>query len=150
MAHRKPNNYQGSYQQYSNKFAAVRNQGRLHKTTKKFTKRQFDRMRAEGTTVDEMIEKQSISVEKAEKAFEQYKYLRDNSLMRPGNKFNSNKEWKNSYFGETGTEDYQLGYHRTLSGFLKDGHAMHFMITFEIDMGFRSREDILDDYGYND
>lgn len=156
MAHRKIKNYQGSYQQYSNRFAAVRSQGKLHKFAKKFTKKQFDMMRAEGTTIDEMVEAQAIPKHIVEKSFKQYEYLRDNSLMRPGDKFETTKEWDNSYWGGEieevikKPENFKLGYHRTMSGFLKDKHAIHFMITFEIELGELSREEVLDEYGYHD
>ena len=150
MAHRKIKNYQGSYQQYGNLFAAARNQGRKKRFARKFTKAEFDALKAEGTTVEEMIAEQTFSEEVANKAFRQYEYLRDNSQMHAGEKFNSDKQWENSYWGESRDYGYGLGYHTTKSGFLKDGHSIHFMISFEIDLGLKSREEVLADYGYDD
>ena len=154
MAHRKIKNYQGSYQQYSNRFLAAKNKGLKKPFAKKFTKKEFDMLVDNGYTIDQMLEKQTRSRDVAERAWHTYEELRDKAKMQSGNYWESQKRWENSFFGSDVLENEETGilkvkYHRTMSGFLKDKYVIHFLITEEILQG-RPREEVLDDYGYHD
>lgn len=143
--------YRGTYETYSQQFEANKKQGLIQQGVRKLGKNQWANEIRQGMTNTSILENQSLNKKAAKRAFEQYnKIVKKN--MKPGE---TSLELQKTYWGNNALDKnkqqvtHTMGYHRTLSGFLHDKNAIHMMISYEI-MSGRSREEVLDDYGYHD
>ena len=140
---KKLRNYNVGYEQYSRKFYELKKAGNLKRGMRKFSKKHYNELRAEGDTNKVILERQMfLSKKKQKNAWKNYTKLRKN--LNPGEA----TLYDNSYWGRNNEEEEGLGYHRTLSGLMRDKNAIHFLITNDILTSDKSREEVLAQYGY--
>lgn len=144
--------YKAGYKKYVEAFRKEKKINNIKNGVRQLTYNQYKIVRNEDKlNNNEILAKQSKLATKAQKRklLNEYKKYK----LRPGEK----AVFDNTYWGHTraeiseenefGTEGF--GFHRTLSGILGDGHAMHFLISSRILQG-EDRDTVLDDYGYDE
>ena len=143
---KKVRNYNVGYKKYSQEFAKLRKESNVKQGMRKFTKKQYNQMRAEGETNKTILESQMfLNKKQQQEAWKHYLEIRQ--TIKPGSK----KAYNNSYWGYNEEEEEGLGYHTKFEGLMRDKDAFHFLITDamshrkETDM---TREDVLAQYGY--
>ena len=142
---KKTRNYNVGYEQYSRKFYELKKAGNLKRDMRKFSKKTYNKLRAMGYSTKEILKEQTfLSKKKQKTVWKNYKKLRKN--LNPGEA----TLYDNSYWGRNNEEEEGLGYHRTLSGLMRDKDAIHFLITNDILTSDKSREEVLAQYGYED
>lgn len=139
------NKYGRTYEDYKIRFQQEKKLGNVKNGVRQLTKRQYDKVRKEdGYNNKTIIEKQTILTEQMKK-----RVIRDlnEADIRKG-QFNI---LENTFFGaseeSTDLDANTLGYHRTLSGFLHDKYALHYLIASRITAG-EDEVEVLADYGY--
>lgn len=139
------NKYGRNYEEYKERFKYEKKLGNVKRGVRMLSEKQYNRVRKEdGYNNKTIIEKQTILTEKMKK-----KVIRDlnDANIRKG-QFSI---LENTFFGESeetmDLDSNTLGYHRTLSGFLHDRYALHYLIASRITMG-ETQEEVLADYGY--
>lgn len=146
MKKTKIRNYNVGYKKYSQEFELLKKAHNVKQGVRKFTKKQYNRMRAEGDSNKDILAAQTFLTKEQQKvAWEKYKKIREE--LKPGDK----KIFKDSYWGEAEAGRDGLGYHTKLAGLMRDKDAFHFLITN--DMLNRSelnmtRDEVLAQYGY--
>lgn len=144
---KKTRNYNVGYEQYSRGFYELKKAGNLKKDMRKFSKKTYNKLRAAGYSTKEILKEQTFLDKKKQKnAWKAYKKLINKDKLKPGEA----TLYDNTYWGRNNEEEEGLGYHRTLSGLMRDKHAIHFLITNDILTGDKSREEVLAQYGYED
>ena len=142
---KKLRNYNVGYEQYSRKFYELKKAGNLKRGRRKFSKKHYNELRADGNSNKDILEEQRfLSKKKQREAWKSYAKLRKN--LNPGEK----ALYDNSYWGRNEYDEEGLGYHRNLSGLMRDKHIFHFLITNDILTSGKSREEVLAQYGYED
>ena len=142
---KKTRNYNVGYEQYSRKFSELKKSNNLKVGMRKFSKKTYNKLRAMGYSTKEILKEQTFLSKKQQKtAWKNYTKLRKN--LNPGEA----TLYDNTYWGRNNEEEEGLGYHRTLSGLLRDKNAIHFLITNDILTGDKSKEEVLAQYGYED
>ena len=142
---KKLRNYNVGYEQYSRKFYELKKAGNLKRGMRKFSKKHYNELRADGNSNKDILEEQRfLSKKKQREAWKSYTKLRKN--LNPGEK----ALYDNSYWGRNEYDEEGLGYHRNLSGLMRDKHIFHFLITNDILTSGKSREEVLAQYGYED
>ena len=142
---KKLRNYNVGYEQYSRKFYELKKAGNLKRGMRKISKKHYNELRAEGDTNKDILEEQRfLSKKKQREAWKSYTKLRKN--LNPGEK----ALYDNTYWGRNEYDEEGLGYHRNLSGLMRDKHIFHFLITNDILTSGKSREEVLAQYGYED
>ena len=112
---------------------------------RKFSKKHYNELRADGNSNKDILEEQRfLSKKKQREAWKSYTKLRKN--LNPGEK----ALYDNTYWGRNEYDEEGLGYHRNLSGLMRDKHIFHFLITNDILTSGKSREEVLAQYGYED
>lgn len=145
--------YRGTYETYERNFQQSKANGLVLHGVRQLTRKQWANEISQGMTNTAIINNQTMSKKAAQRAYKQYQKLMKDTRLNPGEVA---IELEKTYWGHNNKDKNakiiyrELGYHRTFSGFMKDKHAVHMMISFEIKLGERSREEILDDYGYHD
>ncbi len=154
MKKTKTREYKASYKKYVEAFRKEKKENNIKNGVRQLTYNQYRIVRNEdGLSNKEILAKQSKLATKAQKRrlLNEYKKY----ALKPGDR----AVFDNTYWGgnssrsrltaenEYGTEGF--GYHRTLSGILGDGHALHFLISGRILQG-EDRDKVLDDYGYDE
>ena len=143
---KKLRNYNVGYEQYSRKFYELKKAGVLKRGMRKFSKKTYNELRARGDSNKVILKKQTFLSEKKQKqAWKTYTKLR--KKLSPGQK----AIYDNTYWGRNEYDEEGLGYHRNLSGLIRDKHFFHFLITNDILTGEKygkSREEVLAQYGY--
>ena len=139
-------NYNVGYEQYTKQFYELKKAGNLKRGMRKFSKKQYNELRAKGQSNKKILKKQRfLSEKKQKKAWDRYAKVRNK--LNPGEK----ALYDNTYWGSNEDDEEGLGYHRTLSGLMKDKHFFHFVISNDILTGKKygkSREEVLAQYGY--
>ena len=151
---KKLRNYNVGYEQYSRKFYELKKAGNLKRGMRKFSKKHYNELRADGNSNKDILEEQRFLSKKKQKlAWKTYQKLVNKKVknkkitknnLNPGEK----AIFDNSYWGRNSEEEEGLGYHRTLKGLMGDRHAFHFLITNDILTSDKSREEVLAQYGY--
>ena len=151
---KKLRNYNVGYEEYSRKFYELKNAGNLKRGMRKFSKKHYNKLRAEGDTNKVILEKQMFLSKKKQKlAWKKYQKLVNKKVrnkkitkknLNPGEK----AIFDNTYWGGNLDEEEGLGYHRTLKGLMGDKHVFHFLIANDILSSDKSREEVLAQYGY--
>lgn len=142
---KKLRNYNVGYEQYSRKFYELKKAGNLKRGMRKFSKKHYNELRADGNSNKDILEEQRfLSKKKQREAWKSYTKLRKN--LNPGEK----ALYDNTYWGRNEYDEEGLGYHRNLSGLMRDKHIFHFLITNDILTSDKSREEVLAQYGYED
>ena len=154
---KKLRNYNVGYEQYSRKFYELKKAGNLKRGMRKFSKKHYNELRAQGDTNKVILKKQMFLSKKKQKlAWKKYQKLVNRKVknkkiikknLNPGEK----AIFDNTYWGGNLDEEEGLGYHRTLSGLMQDKHVFHFLISNDILTGEKygkSREEVLAQYGY--
>ena len=142
---KKLRNYNVGYEQYSRKFYELKKAGNLKRGMRKFSKKHYNELRADGNSNKDILEEQRfLSKKKQREAWKSYTKLRKN--LNPGEK----ALYDNTYWGRNEYDEEGLGYHRNLSGLMRDKHIFHFLITNDILTSGKSREEVLAQYGYED
>ena len=142
---KKLRNYNVGYEQYSRKFYELKKAGNLKRGMRKFSKKYYNKLRADGNSNKDILEEQRfLSKKKQKEAWKSYTKLRKN--LNPGEK----ALYDNTYWGRNEYDEEGLGYHRNLSGLMRDKHIFHFLITNDILTSGKSREEVLAQYGYED
>ena len=151
---KKLRNYNVGYEQYSRKFYELKKAGNLKRGMRKFSKKHYNELRADGNSNKDILEEQRFLSKKKQKlAWKTYQKLVNKKVknkkitknnLNPGEK----AIFDNSYWGRNSEEEEGLGYHRTLKGLMGDKHAFHFLITNDILTSDKSREEVLAQYGY--
>ena len=140
---KKLRNYNVGYEQYSRKFYELKKAGNLKRGMRKFSKKYYNKLRADGNSNKDILEEQRfLSKKKQKEAWKSYTKLRKN--LNPGEK----ALYDNTYWGRNEYDEEGLGYHRNLSGLMRDKHIFHFLITNDILTSGKSREEVLAQYGY--
>ena len=140
---KKLRNYNVGYEQYSRKFYELKKAGNLKRGMRKFSKKHYNELRADGNSNKDILEEQMFLSKKKQKlAWKTYQKLV--KKLKPGEK----AIYDNTYWGRNEYDEEGLGYHRTLSGLMGDKHAFHFLITNDILTSDKSREEVLAQYGY--
>ena len=140
---KKLRNYNVGYEQYSRKFYELKKAGNLKRGMRKFSKKHYNELRADGNSNKDILEEQRFLSKKKQKlAWKTYQKLV--KKLKPGEK----AIYDNTYWGRNEYDEEGLGYHRTLSGLMGDKHAFHFLITNDILTSDKSREEVLAQYGY--
>lgn len=143
---KKLRNYNVGYKKYSEEFALLKKAHNVKQGVRKFTKKQYNIMRAEGDSNKDILAAQTFLDKKQQKeAWE--KYLKIRETIKPGDK----KKYEDSYWGQNEEEDEGLGYHTKFEGLMRDKDAFHFLITNDMlnrkDLNM-TREEVLAQYGY--
>lgn len=142
---KKIRNYNVGYEQYSRQFSELKRSNNLKRDVRKFSKKTYNDLRARGYSTKEILKEQMfLDKKRQKKAWKAYTKLRKN--LNPGEA----TLYDNSYWGRNNEEEEGLGYHRTLSGLMRDKHMFHFLITNDILTSDKSREEVLAQYGYED
>ena len=142
---KKTRNYNVGYEQYSRQFSELKKSSNLKRGVRKFSKKTYNELRAMGYSNKEILKEQMFLDKKQQRqAWKSYTKLRKN--LNPG----ETATYDNSYWGENNEEIEGLGYHRNLSGLMRDKNAFHFLITNDILTSDKSREEVLAQYGYED
>ena len=142
---KKLRNYNVGYEQYSRKFYELKKAGNLKRGMRKFSKKHYNELRADGNSNKDILEEQRfLNKKKQREAWKSYTKLRKN--LNPGEK----ALYDNTYWGRNEYDEDGLGYHRNLSGLMRDKHIFHFLITNDILTSGKSREEVLAQYGYED
>lgn len=146
--------YTKAYENYRRKFYAEKKIGNIKKKVHVLSQRQYRNARLgtnargkrdprEAMSDAQILREQTILASKAEKrrVWKEYQEIRlsfnrGEALIQEG-----------TYFGESREDIEGLSYHYNLSGLLKDGDALHFIISNRIEKG-EGREEVLADYGY--
>ena len=110
---------------------------------RKFSKKTYNSLRARGDSTDAILDEQMfLSKKKQREAWKSYTKIRKN--LTPGEK----ALYDNTYWGRNEYDEEGLGYHRNLSGLMRDKNIFHFLITNDILTSGNSREEVLAQYGY--
>lgn len=142
---KKTRNYNVGYEQYSRQFSELKKSNNLKRDVRKFSKKTYNELRSMGYSTKEILKEQMfLDKKKQRRAWKNYKKIREQ--LNPGEA----ATYDNSYWGENNEEIEGIGYHRTLSGLLRDKNAFHFLITNDILTSGKSREEVLAQYGYED
>lgn len=151
---KKLRNYNVGYEEYSRKFYELKKAGNLKRGMRKFSKKRYNKLRAEGDTNKDILEEQRFLTKKKQKlAWKKYQKLVNKKVrtkkttkknLNPGEK----ALYDNTYWGRNEYEEEGLGYHRTLKGLMGDKHVFHFLIANDILTSGKSREEVLAQYGY--
>ena len=140
---KKLRNYNVGYEQYSRKVYEIKKAGNIKRGMRKFSKKYYKKLRADGNSNKDILEEQRFLSKKKQKlAWKTYQKLV--KKLKPGEK----AIYDNTYWGRNEYDEEGLGYHRTLSGLMGDKHAFHFLITNDILTSDKSREEVLAQYGY--
>lgn len=138
-------NYNVGYEQYSRKFSELKKSNNLKVGMRKFSKKRYNELRADGNSNKDILEAQMFLSKKQQKtAWKNYTKLRED--LNPG----KTKLYNKSYWGKNNKKEEGLGYHRTFTGLMRDKNAIHFLITNDILTSDKSREEVLAQYGYED
>ena len=142
---KKIRNYNVGYEQYSRGFAELKSYNNLKVGVRKFSKKTYNKLREMGYSTKEILKEQMfLSKKKQKTVWKNYTKLRKN--INPGEA----TLYDNSYWGRNNEKEEGLGYHRTLSGLMRDKNAVHFLITNDILTSDKSKEEVLAQYGYED
>ena len=142
---KKLRNYNVGYEQYVRKFYELKKAGNLKRGMRKVSKKQYNELRAAGDTNKDILEEQRfLSKKKQREAWKSYTKIRKN--LNPG----ETALYDNTYWGRNEYDEEGLGYHRNLSGLMRDKNIFHFLITNDILTSGKSREEVLAQYGYED
>lgn len=144
--------YKAGYKKYVEAFKNEKKENNIQNGVRQLTYNQYKIVRNKDKLSNkEILAKQTKLATEAQKRKLLKEYRK--YALKPGEK----AVFDNTYWGHTwaktneenefGTEGF--GYHRTLSGILGDGHAMHFLIAGRILQG-EDRATVLDDYGYDE
>lgn len=140
---KKIRNYNVGYKKYSQQFAELRKARNVKQGVRKFTKKTYNKLRSQGFSNKEILEEQMfLSESKQAEIWQKYLKIREN--IKPG----ESTIYDSSYWGQNEDETEGLGYHRTMTGLMRDKDAFHFMITNDILNSGLDREEVLAQYGY--
>lgn len=143
--------YRGTYDAYINKYKQAKKEGIVLQGVRPLTRKQWTNEIRQGMTNTSILNAQTMSRKAAKRAYQQYKKLMVNKRINSGE---AAVEMENTYWGNNSLDKNskviyrELKYHRTFSGFMRDKHAIHMMISFEIKLGEKTRQQILNEYGY--
>lgn len=143
------------YQNYIKRFEYQQKRHNLKHGARRFTIKQFKNSRKSGLTTTEILKPSMIIQTKTQEREVWRDYMRARKHYSRGETY----EIEGGYEGlsmsskggisqaEAENRSDLLKYHYNLSGLLQDGHALHALITFQIDLG-QDRKEVLADYGY--
>lgn len=162
-----------NYDKYKATYELAKSEHRLKIGARMLTKYEYDRV-YEQTRYDKndlspkevrklIMDAQAIDRDRAVRAYKEYKKAIYDPFMKNDKEFKGVWISDDTYWGrdrnpwgsdrekgqklESAEDEAKIGRHTTLAGFMRDKHAVHFMISTEI-MNGRSREEVLADYGY--
>ena len=141
----KVRNYNVGYEHYSRGFAELKKSGNLKVGMRKFSRKEYNKLRAMGGSTKDALNRQMFLSKKQQKlAWEKYNKLKNKNKLRPG----ESAIYDNTYWGKNRKKEEGLSYHRTLRGLMNDKHLFHFLITNDILTSNKSKEEVLAQYGY--
>lgn len=134
------------YGQYKKLFQKEKKIHNIKNNVRQLTRKQFEAVikEAETNSIKKILAKQTIL---ATAKLKKDTLKRYNKAIKANLKPGDFAIYDDTYFGENNEETEGLGYHRTLSGLLKDRDAVHFLISDRIIAG-EDRYDVLADFGY--
>lgn len=137
-------NIKTGYGNYKRWFQYEKKHGNIKNGVRQLTLKDFKLMNESGVTTTEILNMQKMISggykvkQKTWKAYKKLKLKADESLVQEG-----------TWFGRGSQNEAGLSYHRTLSGLMKDKHALHFLISLRtVEEG--DRKEVLADYGYTE